>query len=77
MQFTYLGEATFFEDRTDEFLAVAKSLEIEALCNVETEIKSESNLLDPVPPTMRLVEEQTIIPDQMEMQSIKRECVDL
>ena len=59
MQFIYLGEATFFEDRTDEFLAVAKSLEIEALCNVETEIKSEPNLLDPVPPTMRLVEKQT------------------
>ena len=53
MQFIYLGEATFYEERMDEFLAVAKSLEIEALWNVETEIKSEHNLLDPVPPTMR------------------------
>ena len=37
MQFIYLGEATFNEERMDEFLAVAKSLEIEELCNVETE----------------------------------------
>ena len=29
MQFIYLGEATFYEERMDEFLAVAKSLEIE------------------------------------------------
>ena len=28
MQFIYLGEATFSEERMDEFLAVAKSLEI-------------------------------------------------
>ena len=32
MQFIYLGEATFYEERTDEFLAVAKSLEIKGLC---------------------------------------------
>ena len=28
MQFIYLGEATFYEERMDEFIAVAKSLEI-------------------------------------------------
>ena len=28
LQFIYLGEATFYEERMDEFLAVAKSLEI-------------------------------------------------
>ena len=33
MQFIYLGEATFFEERMDEFLAVAKSLEIKELIN--------------------------------------------
>ena len=49
---------------------------VESLCNVETEIKSEPNLLDPVPPTMRLLEEQTVISDQMEMQARKRKCVD-
>merc|ERR1711934_559347 len=40
MQFIYLGEATFYEERMDEFLAVAKSLEIEELCYVETESNS-------------------------------------
>ena len=33
MQFIHLGEATFYEENTDEFLAVAKSLEIKELCN--------------------------------------------
>ena len=37
MQFIYLGEATFYEERMDEVLAVAKSLEIKELCNAETE----------------------------------------
>ena len=33
MQFIYLGEATFYEKRLDEFFAIAKSLEIKELCN--------------------------------------------
>ena len=33
MQFIYLGEATFYAERMDELLAVAKSLEIKELCN--------------------------------------------
>ena len=37
IQFIYLGEATFYEERMDEFLAVAKSLEIKELCNAESE----------------------------------------
>merc|ERR1719264_2493635 len=41
IQFIYLGEATFYEERMDEFLAVAKSLEIKELCNAETETESE------------------------------------
>ena len=41
MQFIYLGEATFYEERMDEFLAVAKSLEIKELCNAETETNNE------------------------------------
>merc|ERR1739838_51440 len=41
MQFVYLGEATFYEERMDEFLAVAKSLEIKELCNTETETNDE------------------------------------
>ena len=38
LQFIYLGEATFFEERLEEFLAVAKSLEIKEICNAKTEI---------------------------------------
>ena len=41
MQFIYLGEATFCEERTDEFLAVAKSLEIKMLCNAEAETNND------------------------------------
>ena len=41
MQFIYLGEATFYEERMDEFLAVAKSLEIKELCNAATETNDE------------------------------------
>ena len=37
MQYIYLGEATFYEERMDEFLAVAKSLEIKELCNAGPE----------------------------------------
>ena len=36
MQFIYLGEATFYEERMDEFIAVTKSLEIKELSNAET-----------------------------------------
>ena len=36
MQFIYVGEATFYEERMNEFLAVAKSLEIKQLCDAET-----------------------------------------
>ena len=32
MQFIYLGEATFYEERMEEFIGVAKSLEIKNLC---------------------------------------------
>ena len=48
MQFIYLGEAIFCEERMDEFLAVAKSLEINVLCNAEIRTKAEStNELSP------------------------------
>ena len=41
LQFIYLGEATFYEERMDEFLAVAKSLEIKELCNAKAESNDE------------------------------------
>ena len=37
MQFIYLGEATFNEERIYKLLAVARSLEIKELCNAETD----------------------------------------
>ena len=37
MQFIYLGKATFYEERIDEFLAVAKSHEIKGLYSAENE----------------------------------------
>ena len=61
MQFIYLGEATFYEERMDEFLAVAKSLEIkelysaEALTNVEP--KNEPSPSDQRPSTDKFEEQ--------------------
>ena len=37
MQFIYLGEARFHEERMKEFFEVARSLEIKDLCNAENE----------------------------------------
>ena len=37
IQFMYLGEATFYEERMGEVLAVAKLLEIKGLCNAGAE----------------------------------------
>ena len=45
MQYIYLGEATFNEERMNEFLSVAKSLEIKGLFNAESE--SNVNTDDP------------------------------
>ena len=42
MQFIYLGEATFYKERMDELLAVAKSLEIKELSNAESETNDEN-----------------------------------
>ena len=38
MQYIYLGEATLYKERMDEFLAIAKSLEIKELCIAITEM---------------------------------------
>ena len=62
MQFIYLGEATFYEERMDEFLSVAKSLEIKELCNADTPTNDEPED-EPSPsyqwPSTCKVEEQT------------------
>merc|ERR1712243_343706 len=46
LQFIYLGEATFYQDRTNEFLNVAKSLEIKEISkDIENpEFKSTNNV---------------------------------
>ena len=41
LQFIYLGEATFYEERMNEFMMVAKSLEIKDLWNAKTESTDE------------------------------------
>ena len=66
LQFIYLGEATFYEERMDEFLAVAKSLEIKELCNASPEPNDEPDVepssFDPVTLTENL-EEQAVKSD--------------
>ena len=46
MQFIYLGEATFFEERMDEFLVVARLLEIKELCNTEIKPEDDTKAVD-------------------------------
>ena len=80
MQFIYLGEATFYEERMNEFLAVAKSLEIKELCKAGTVSKdepddypSQSNEPEsneyPFPTdqdtSTKLIEKQNVIPDNI------------
>ena len=66
MQFIYLGEATLNEERMDEFLAVAKSLEIKDLymAEIETKVqpKNEAIPFDPVTSPEKLGE-QNLTPD--------------
>ena len=65
MQFIYLGEATFYEERMDEFLAVAKSLEIKELSNAETEPEDVPDV-EPTHP-----DDETLHPGVVEEQTIK------
>merc|ERR1712243_532762 len=39
LQFIYLGEATFYQERMNEFLNVATSLEIKEITKTETQLK--------------------------------------
>ena len=72
IQFIYLGEATLYEERMDEFLAVAKSLQIKKLCKAETE--SNDELEDYPSPnnqdtSSELVEKKTVTYDKIEKQA--------
>ena len=69
IQFIYLGEATFDEERINEFLAVAKSLEIKELChtkkrNYEQE-EEPLEINNPLNLNVK-VEEQTVTSDSLE-----------
>ena len=72
MQYIYCGEATFYEERMDEFLAVAKSLEIKELCNTGTEAndepEDEPSSYDEKTFTENL-EEEIVASDQMKIQA--------
>ena len=74
MQFIYLGEATFYEERMGEFLAVAKSLEITGLCNTLAESNDESNEAPPQDPESSTEDskEQTVIPLNLKQGSEER-----
>ena len=81
MQYIYLGEATIHKERMDEFLAVAKSLEIKELCNAGPEKKDgqvDADELVPcnlVTPTEN-VEDPTVLSGQIINQAPKeREVV--
>ena len=67
IQFVYLGEATFYEERMVEFLDVAKSLEIKQLCNAETESNNEPKDLVQSDTCSEVVEEG-IFTDDIEKQ---------
>ena len=78
IQFIYLGEATFYEERMDEFLAVAKSLEIKEICNAETEFNDEpkdSPTTNDQDTSTELVEEQPVIPDIKNKEDQQERCV--
>ena len=71
LQFIYLGEATFYKERMDEFLAVAKLLEIKELSEAETETNNKPD--DDLPPVKKdtsteLVEENTDIFEKIKEQ---------
>ena len=70
MQFIYLGEATFYEKRLEEFLAVAKSLEIKGLYSAENETNDVPPIDEPIDePSPGEAEEQIVIFDKKPKQA--------
>ena len=62
LQYIYLGEATFYQERMTEFLAVAKSLEIDELCieeSQEVNVKEE-NVPDDVTEELSIEESKKV-----------------
>ena len=78
MQFIYLGQATVYEERMGEFLAVAKLLEIKELCNADPDTNDEPDD-EPIKSDIENMEEGTVLSDQIINQVLKerkREVVD-
>ena len=74
MQFIYLGETTLNRTRMDEFISVAKSLEIQELCNAKTEPNDESDVETSTRDLMASTEKfegQTVKCDDMTKQAQK------
>ena len=74
MQFIYLGEATFYEERMDEFLSVAKLLEIKELCHAETESNYEPDVglqPDEQDTSPEFAEEKTVIPENIKKKKLQ------
>ena len=76
IQFIYLGEATFYKERLNELLAVAKSLEIKELCNARAETRpdNKTSSSDPIAEEVNEVEveikkEPKVITDQITKQA--------
>ena len=72
LQFIYLGEATFYKEKMDKFMDVAKSLEIKELCNTDTVPNNEPDvklsLCDPNS-TTKEVEEQIVKSEHLPKQT--------
>ena len=83
MQFIYLGEATFYEERMNEFIAVAKSLEIKELCNAESETNDVPEDDGPSESSNEMMDEheneETVTSDHLAKQPLKekREVVNV
>ena len=76
LQFIYLGEATFYEERMDKFLAVAKSLEIKELCNAENETKIEPESEPLSSESTENLQEEIDLSDDVEASQEKQRIVD-
>ena len=82
MQFIYLGEATIYEERMDELLAVAKSLEIKELCYTETNYEADFEPTQCYPETstdtledqLKMQDQQTIKDSEVDSVKGKFEC---
>ena len=72
LQFIYLGEVTFYKERMDKFMEVAKSLEIKELCNTDTVSNNEPDvklsLCNPKS-TTKEVEEQIVKSEHLPKQT--------